>query len=194
MRKIILQTMVSLDGYIEGPNGELDWHLVDEEVHDHFNQVLRAKGAFLMGRVMYEMMEAYWPAADQDPDAERPVAEFAGIWREMPKIVYSTTLRQVGPNATLVRDVVPEEVEALKAQPGGDLSLGGADLAAAFLRHGLVDEFRLYVNPIILGAGKPLFPAGTGRTVLQLSETRALGNGLVLLHYQRPEAVGGTVA
>jgi dihydrofolate reductase len=194
MRKIVLQMSVSLDGYFEGPNRELDWQLVDEELHEHFNRQLQSMDAFLMGRVMYEMMAAYWPTADQDPAASRAVAEFAGIWRRMPKLVYSTTLERVDWNGTLVRDVVPEEVEKLKAQPGGSLSLGGTDLTAAFLRHGLIDEYRLYVHPVILGRGKPLFPEGTDTTELQLAETRAFGNGVVLLRYQRPEAVEEPVA
>lgn len=184
MRKIVLHMGVSLDGYIEGPNREIDWHMVDDELLEHMNRHLATMGAFLMGRPMYELMEAYWPTADQDPSAERPVIEFAGIWRDLPKIVYSRTLEQVGPNATLVRDVVPAEVEKLKAQPGGDLSLGGAGLAASFMRLGLVDEYRIYVHPVIVGAGKPLFPQGIDMTKLRLVENRTFGNGVVLLRYQ----------
>lgn len=186
MRKVVVQLCVSLDGFIEGPHGELDWHLVDEELHSHFNQYLGSMGAFLNGRVMHELMVAYWPTADQDPDAPAPIAEFARIWREMPKLVYSRTLQQtdLAWNATLVRDVVPEEVRRLKEEPGGDLALGGADLAAAFLRHGLIDEYRLYVQPVVIGAGKPLFPQGTVRTNFRLLESRTFGNGVELLRYQ----------
>lgn len=188
MRKIVLQMSVSLDGYIEGPDGELDWHLVDDELHYHFNRQLASMDAFLMGRVMYELMAQYWPAADQDPSAGGPEVEFAGIWREMPKLVYSKTLERADWNSTIVRDVVPEEVRALKAQPGGDLSLGGTELTAAFMRHGLIDEFRLYVQPVVLGGGKPLFPPGTDRTQLRLAETRTFGTGVVLLRYQSPDS------
>ena len=186
MRKIVVQLCVSLDGYIEGPHGELDWHRVDEELHSHFNQYLGSMGAFLNGRVMHELMAAYWPTADQDPDAPAPVAEFARIWRDMPKLVYSKTLPQANLdwNATVVRDVVPEEVRLLKEEPGGDLALGGADLAATFLRHGLIDEYRLYVQPVVIGAGKPLFPQGTARTDFQLLESRTFSNGVELLRYQ----------
>ena len=187
MRKIVLQSSVSLDGYIEGPNRELDWHLVDGELHKHFNQQLAAMGAFLMGRTMYELMAQFWPTADQDPSAPDFVAEFAGIWREMPKLVYSKTLEHADWNSTIVREVVPGDVEQLKAQPGGDLSIGGADLAAAFMRYGLIDEYRIYVHPVVIGGGKPLFPQGTDTTALRLAETRAFGNGVVLLRYQRPE-------
>jgi dihydrofolate reductase len=113
------------------------------------------------------------------------MVEFSRIWRDMPKIVYSRTLERADWNATVVRDVVPEEIQELKAQPGGDLALGGADIAAAFLRHDLIDEFRLYVHPVVIGRGKPLFQPSDTRVGLQLAETRTFGNGVVLLHYQR---------
>ena len=187
MRKIVLWMSVSVDGFFEGPNRELDWHLVDDELHSHFNAELSAMGAFLDGRVTYELMAAFWPTADADPASTGPMQEFARIWREMPKIVYSRTLERADWNTTIVRDVVVEEVLALKAQPGGDLALGGADLAAAFMRHDLIDEYRLYVHPVVIGRGKPLFPTSDTRTDLRLAETRAFGNGVVLLRYQRPD-------
>lgn len=112
---------------------------------------------------------------------------FARIWCEMPKIVYSRTLERADWNTTIVRDVVVEEVLALKAQPGGNLALGDAELAATFMRHDLIDEYRLYVHPVVIGRGKPLFPTSDTRTHLKLAETRAFGNGVVLLRYQRPD-------
>lgn len=171
---------VSIDGFIAGPDGDLSWHLVDDELHREFNRQLAPMSAFLEGRVVYEMMNEFWPTADSEPDCPPPMAEFAQIWRDMPKLVYSRTLQSADPTVTIVRDVVPDEVRALKDQPGGDLSLGGADLAAAFQRHGLVDEYRLYVNPIALGAGKPLF---ADRIELQLAESRPFDNGVVLQRY-----------
>ena len=193
MRKIILMMSVSLDGFMEGPNREIDWHLVDDELHRHFNQELAAMGAFLEGRVTYELMAGYWPTADENPSTPEPVAEFARIWRGMPKIVYSRTLERAERNATVVRDVVPEEVMQLKAQPGGDLVIGGADLAATFLRHDLIDEYRIYVHPVVIGMGKRLFPPSDARIDLRLVETRAFGNGVVLLRYQRPRHEDGDV-
>jgi dihydrofolate reductase len=187
VRKIILQSMVSLDGYMEGPDRDLSWHLVDEELHRHFNQELAAMGTFIEGRVTFELMAQYWPAADQDPDAPAPIAEFASIWREMPKLVYSRTLEHADWSSTIVREVVPEEVEQLKAQPGGDMVMSGADLSASFMRYGLIDEFRIYVNPVVVGGGTPLFRPGTDLTALRLAETRAFGNGVVLLRYQRAD-------
>jgi dihydrofolate reductase len=188
MRKIILMMSVSLDGYFEGPNHELDWQLVDVELHSHFNEWLGAMGAFLDGRVTYELMAEFWPTADADPATTGPVAEFARIWRDMPKIVYSRTLNRADWNTTVVRDVVPEEIMELKAQPGGDLVLGGANLAATFMQHDLIDEYRIYVHPIVLGRGRPLFQVPDARINLRLAETRTFGNGVVLLRYQGPDA------
>ncbi len=190
MRKIILMMSVSVDGFIEGPNRELDWHMVDDELHRHFNEQLSAMGAFLNGRVTYDLMAGFWPTADTDPSSTGPMVEFARIWRDMPKIVFSRTLERADWNTTVVRDLVVEEVLELKAQPGGDLVLGGADLAAAFMRHDLIDEYRLYVHPIVIGQGKPLFQISDAKINLQLAETRTFGNGVVLLRYQRPHAQG----
>ena len=188
MRKLILWAGISLDGFIAGPNDEIDWHHVDDELHRHFNDQLRGMGAFLSGRVTYELMARSWPTAATDPSSTPPMVEFAGIWRDMPKIVYSRTLERADWNTTVVRDVVPEEVMELKAQPGGDLVLGGADLGAAFLRHDLIDEYRLYVHPVIIGRGKPMFRPSDARIALRLAETRTFGNGVVLLRYERPDA------
>lgn len=185
MGRIVLMMSVSLDGYFEGPDREIDWHLVDDELHSHFNDQLRQARAFLDGRVTYELMARFWPTADQDPSSTGPVAEFAGIWRAMPKIVYSRTLQQADWNTSIVREVVADEVRALKAQPGGDLVLGGADLAATFRALDLIDEYRLYVHPVLLGRGRPLFRPSDMRTDLVLAETRRFGNGVVLLRYER---------
>ena len=179
---------VSLDGFMEGPNRELDWHLVDDELHRHFNEQLSSMSAFLDGRVNYELMAEFWPTADADPSSPEAVVEFARIWRDMPKFVYSRTLERADWNATVVRDVVPEEVMALKAQPGGDMAVGGADLAAAFMRHDLIDEYRLYVHPIVLGQGNPMFQPSDTRILLRLAETRTFANGVVLLRYERADA------
>lgn len=184
MRKIILWMSVSLDGFFEGPKRELDWHLVDEELHRYFNRELTDMGAFLEGRVMHELMADYWPSADQDPDAPEVVKEFAAIWREMPKVVYSRTLERAGWNTTIAREVVPEEIRALQEQPGGDMVVGGADLARTFRRLDLIDEYRLYVHPVLIGEGRPLF-GPDGMVGLRLLDTHTFGNGVVMLHYAR---------
>jgi len=185
MRALTWMMTVSVDGYMSGPDGELDWHMVDEEVFTHLNEYLRNAGAFLDGRVTYELMLDVWPTADQDPASTPTMVEFAQIWRDMPKIVYSTTLEHAPWNTTVVRSVVPAEVDELKRQPGGDLILGGADLAKTFVRLDLIDEYRIYVHPIVVGTGKPMFHPSDQRLALDLAETRTFGNGVVLLRYLR---------
>ncbi|GAA2151603.1 dihydrofolate reductase family protein [Nocardioides koreensis] len=188
MGKVVLFMSVSVDGFFEGPDRELDWHRVDDELHGHFNETLADMGAFLDGRRTYELMADFWPSADADPSAPAPVAEFARIWREMPKVVFSRTLSSAGWNTTIARSVSVDEIRAMCAEPGGDLALGGADLAASFLALDLVDELRLYVHPVLIGRGRRLFPGADLRRDLELVETRTFGNGVVLLHYARPSA------
>jgi dihydrofolate reductase len=189
MRKIILSMSVSLDGFIEGPERQIDWHLVDDELHSYFNAHLKTMGAFLSGRVTHELMAGFWPTADADPSAAGPVAEFAGIWREMPKIVFSRTLDRADWNTTILRSVDVDGILALKAQPGGDLALGGAGLAATFRCLGLIDGYRIYVHPVLIGRGKPLFGESDALAGLRLTETRTFGNGVVLLDYAVPDSV-----
>jgi dihydrofolate reductase len=183
VNRILLHMMVSLDGFFEGPEGSLEWHMVDEELHQYFNDEMRDAGAFLGGRLNYELMEAFWPTADLGDDAPPTMAEFAGIWRRVPKVVYSTTLDSVGDNATLVRDVDADEVRRLRDEVSGDLYVGGAILGRSFLDLRLIDELRLYVNPLVLGEGRRLFEKGRSRLDLELLETRAFSNGVVLLRY-----------
>ncbi|MFD5099249.1 dihydrofolate reductase family protein [Streptomyces albidochromogenes] len=185
MRKIILMMSVSLDGFFEGPERQIDWHLVDDELHGHFNRKLSTMGAFLHGRVTYELMADVWPTADADPANAGPMAEFAGIWRDMPKFVFSRTLERADWNTTVVREVDPDEMRALKARSGGDMVAGGAGLAASFMRHDLIDEFHLYVHPVLIGKGRPLFPSADARVGLRLVETRTFGNGVLLVRYAR---------
>jgi dihydrofolate reductase len=185
LRKIILFMSVSLDGYFEGPDRELDWQLVDEELHRHFNEVLSGMSAFLDGRVTHELMAGYWPNVAADPGASETAAEFARIWREMPKIMFSRTLTRADWNTTVVSEVDPEKIMALKEQPGGDMVIGGAELAAAFIAHDLIDEYRIYIHPVVLGRGRPLFGSSDTMVSLRLAETRTFGNGVVLLRYER---------
>ncbi len=185
MRKLIFMMSVSLDGFFAAPDGGLDWQIVREDLHEHFNEWLGQAGAFLDGRVTYELMADFWPTADADPASPAVVAEFASIWREMPKIVFSRTLDRANWNATVRRDVVADEIAALKAEPGGDLVLGGANLAVTFRALGLIDEYRIYVQPVLLGQGRPLFTEAAQRLPLQLIETRTFDGGVVLLRYVR---------
>ncbi|MEU1517352.1 dihydrofolate reductase family protein [Streptomyces sp. NPDC005811] len=188
MRKIVLMMSVSLDGYMEGPDRDISWHRVDDEVHQDANDFVARMAGLLSGRVTHDLMADFWPTADADPETPAVMAEFAALWREIPKYVYSRTLEHADWNTTIVREVVPEEVRALRerhdAELGpGDLGLGGADLGAEFLRLGLVDQIRLYVHPVLIGRGKPLFPDTGTVTGLHLAESRTFGNGVVLLRY-----------
>jgi dihydrofolate reductase len=185
LRKVTYSMLVSLDGFIEGPDHNLDWHVIDEEFHQFVNDQQAEVGAWLYGRGMYEAMAAYWPTADADPSQPGFVLEFARIWRDMPKIVFSKTLDKVAWNSRLVRENLIGEVTKLKAQPGKDLSVGGANLAAALIRLDMIDEYQLFVQPMILGSGAPFFPLLDKKIDLKLIETRRFGSGVVFLRYQR---------
>ena len=184
MRKLIYSMSVSLDGFIAGPNGEIDWSPPDEELHRFHNQQVREIGVHLCGRRLYEEM-LYWETADENPSAAEYELEFARIWQDLPKIVFSKTLEAVEGNASLARDGVAEEVAKLKGQPGKDLAVGGAGLASTAIRLGLVDEYRLFVKPVVLGGGTPYFPALDGRINLELAETRRFAAPVAYFRYRR---------
>jgi dihydrofolate reductase len=184
MRKVIYSIAVSLDGFIAGPGGEIDWSAPDEELHRFHNQQTRELGAHFCGRRLYETM-VFWETADQNPSATQYELEFARIWQDLPKIVFSKTLETVEGNARLVRDGIAEEVAKLKEQPGKDLAVGGAGLASSFMKLGLIDEYRLFVSPVVLGGGTPYFPALEERINLELVETRTFGSRVVYVRYRR---------
>lgn len=186
MRKVIYSPFVSVDGMIEGPNREPDWHIIDEELHRFVNEQQRAVDTHLYGRRMYEAM-IYWETADQDPSQPEYVLEFARIWKQMRKIVFSKTLEQVSGNARLVREDIAEEITKLKAQPGKDVVVGGATIASSAMRLGLIDEYRPFVHPVVLGSGTPVFSALGDKIRLRLVETRTFGSGVVYLRYQRAD-------
>jgi dihydrofolate reductase len=183
-RKLIYSMTVSLDGFIAGPGGEIDWSAPDEELHRFHNQQTRELGAELCGRRLYEVM-AYWETFDENPSAPDYELEFARIWKALPKVVFSKTLEKVAGNARLVRDGAAEEVAKLKEQPGKDLAVGGAGLASTFMKAGLIDEYRLFVRPVVLGGGTPYFPALDERINLELVETRTFGSRVVYVRYRR---------
>lgn len=187
MRKVIYSMLVSLDGFIEGPNRELDWHIIDEELHTFINNQQSEFDTYLYGRRLYEVM-TYWETADMNPSAPEYELEFARIWKKMPKIVFSKTLEQVPGNARLIRDNITAEITKLKQQPGKNMDLGGPNLASTFMRFGLIDEYRLFIQPVVLGSGTPMFPALGDKINLRLVETRTFGSGVVYLHYQHADA------
>jgi dihydrofolate reductase len=182
-RKLIYSMGVSLDGFIAAPDGAIDWSAPDEELHRFHNQQAREAGVHLYGRRLYETMRP-WETADRQPSAPEHLLEFARIWKATPKIVFSTTLERVEGNATLVRDDAAGEVARLKEQPGKHLAVGGAGLASTLIKLGLVDEYRLFISPVVLGGGTPYFPALDERIDLELVETRTFGSRVVYLRYQ----------
>lgn len=185
MRNVIYSMMMSLDEYIAGPNGELDWPIIDEELHTFANDWERRVDTHLYGRRMYELMADFWPTADADPSAPAYIVEFARLWRDMPKVVFSKTLDEVRWNATLNRGDVAEEVARLKRLPGKDISIGGAAIASSLMRHGLIDEYHLYVHPVVLGGGVRAFQGPETAATLRLVDTRTFRSGVVFLRYQR---------
>jgi dihydrofolate reductase len=183
MRKLIYSMSVSVDGFTAGPDGEIDWGAPDEELHRFHNERVREIGVQLCGRRLYEEM-LFWETAHEHPEAPEHIIEFARIWQELPKVVFSRTLETVRGNSRLVRDVVPEEIADLKQQPGKDLAVGGPGLASTFAAHGLIDEYQIFVCPIVLGGGTPFLPPLTDRIALELVETRTFADRVVYLRYR----------
>jgi dihydrofolate reductase len=173
-----------MDGFIAGPDGEIDWSPPDEELHRFHNQHMRETGVELLGRRLYETM-LYWETADENPSPTDYELEFARLWKDTPRIVFSNTLEKVEGNARLATDGVAEEVARLKEEPGQDLAVGGAGLASTCIELGLVDEYLLFVNPVVLGGGTPYFPALDERINLELIETRTFASRVVYVRYQR---------
>ncbi len=184
MRKVIYGLSVSLDGFMEAANGDLSWSIPDTEIHQHFNEREKEFDIHLYGRGLYQTMASYWPTAEENPQATEVEKEYARIWKSIPNVVFSKTLDHVEGNARLVRDNIAEEVNNLKQQPGKDMVVGGAGLAASFMQLGLIDEYWLYLHPLVLGAGKPMFPRLSEKISLQLVETQKFNGGVVMLRYQ----------
>jgi dihydrofolate reductase len=184
MRKLIYSLAVSLDGYIAGPDGDIGWAAPDEELLEFHNQQTRQIGAHLLGRRLYEDMLP-WEAAETtwtDPRA----LEFARIWKAIPKVVFSSTLERVEGNARLATHDLATEAATLAEQPGeGAVSVGGAGLAATLINLDLIEEYRQFVNPIVLGGGTPYFPPLKAGLSLELLETRTFGSRVVYLRYRR---------
>lgn len=183
MRKLIYSMGVSLDGFIAAPDGSIDWTAPDEELHRFHNEQARAAGVHLYGRRLYEAMR-YWETAEENPSAPEHEVEFARIWKRTPRLVFSTTLERVEGGAELARGDLAHEVARLKEQDGGHIAVGGAGLAAGLVRLGLVDEYRLFVYPIVLGGGTPYFPALDAPIGLRLAETRTFRSQVVYLRYE----------
>jgi dihydrofolate reductase len=184
MGKLIYLLNVSLDGFVETPDHSLGWATVDDELHTWFNDQMRTLDASLYGRRMYELMADYWPTGEDDPLATDAMREFARIWKPMPKIVFSTSLEHVEHNSRLVHGDVGTVLEGLRREFDGDLDVGGPNLAGQFVRRGLVDEYRLLIHPVVLGAGTPFWPEQLDAPLrLCLVETRSFASGAELRSY-----------
>lgn len=184
MRKIIQWVMASVDGYIDGPNGEFDWAQLGPQLGEYSDRLHERADTFLFGRGVWELMAGYWPNAESTSDNEHDL-KFAPIWRETPKIVFSRTLEKADWNTRVIADNLAEEVAALKRQPGKDMLLtGGSGLPAALTALGLIDEYHIGVHPVVLGGGRPLFRELEQRVNLRLIDARTVDSRVAILHYQ----------
>jgi dihydrofolate reductase len=182
MARLIYSAITSLDGYVADQDGNFDWAEPDEEVHAFVNDLERPIGTYLYGRRLYEVMVA-WEAMDL---AGEPVVmrDYAQIWRAAEKIVYSKTLQATSSARTRIeRDFDPEAVRTMKSEAARDISVGGPHLAAAAIEAGLVDEYHLFLHPIVVGGGTQALPDHV-RVKLELLDERRFGGGVVHLHYR----------
>jgi dihydrofolate reductase len=182
MRNIVLQMMTTVDGFFEGPAGELDWHAVDEEFARYAVDLLNSVDTILLGRVTYQMMAQYW----QNPEAAAGDPVIAQRMHGLEKIVFSSTLEKTAWfNTRLVKNNAAGELMKMKEQSGRDMViLGSSDLAVTLTKLGLIDEYRIMVNPVVLGSGKPLLKGLNARLKLRLLTARSFASGSVLLCYQ----------
>jgi dihydrofolate reductase len=183
MAKLIYSAITSLDGYIEDEEGHFDWGAPDEEVHSFVNDMQRPVGTYLYGRRMYETM-VYWETVQALADQPSCVRDFMELWRAADKIVYSKSLETVSSAKTRIeRDFDPRAILDMKAAGDRDVSVGGPDLAAQAFNAGLIDEYQLFLTPIVVGGGKPSLPNDV-RFELELLSERRFGSGVVFLHYR----------
>ena len=191
MRNIITTTWVTLDGYIAGPNGEMDWiaEIYDEAMGVYENELVSQADALLLGRVTYQSFAGSWPHVPDNPNASEGEKAYARALNAMRKIVFSRTLESVEwNNSTLRKEIVPEEIEQLKREPGRDLLIyGSASIIQTLTNQGLIDEYQVLVHPVILRGGKPLFQDIKRQVKLQLVNTKKLPSGVVVLSYQPRE-------
>lgn len=176
--RLIYLMNVSLDGFVATPDGGLDWTGVDDELHAWFNGHARGIQASLYGRRLWDVMSAYWPTGEDDPDGTETTREFARIWNATPKVVFSSTLSEPPPGARIVHGEVRDVYAELRGEYHGDLEVGGPTLAGQFVRAGLVDEYRLVIHPVALGAGLPYWPVVDTPLRLRPVEQRRFASGV----------------
>jgi dihydrofolate reductase len=181
--KLVYSMLVSLDGYVATPDHGLEWALPDDELHRVANDEERETELTLYGRRMWETMAPHWSVADQDESSPEYEREFARIWQAEEKVVFSQTLDEVSGNTRLVREDPVEEIRKLKAQHGGPISIGGPTLAAGAIRAGLVDEYQLFLHPVVLGGGLPFLPSLDEPFQLTLADEQRFASGVTYLTY-----------
>jgi dihydrofolate reductase len=184
MRKLTYGMNLTLDGYIAAPGDDIGWSEPTEETFLFWLDQLRASSLTLYGRKLWESMSSYWPTGDQQPDVTAAEAEFARVWRDTPKVVFSSTVDKVDWNTRLVAGDAVAEISRLKAEDGGPMDIAGATLAAAAMRAGLIDEYLLVTYPVLIGGGTPFFTALDSWVNLSLVETRTLAGGVTLTRYE----------
>ena len=176
---------LSLDGFVCGPNGEMDWIKLGDEMWDYVTDITNSADTALYGEVTYHMMEDYWPTAGEKPGATKHDIDHAAWANKVSKIVFSKNLQEVHWDGTrIVRENIAEEMQKLKEVPGKNLlMIGSPGLAHSFIELGLIDEYRLNINPVVLGAGKPLFRDSKEKMNLKLIGERTFNTGVIALHY-----------
>jgi len=187
VRKVISLMHVSLDGFTAGPNGELEWAIVDEEGYKDVADLLTTVDTALYGRTTYQMMEGYWPSVPANPSSTADELHHAHWVENVDKIVFSRTLDSVTWNNTrLVKENIAAEIEKLKHLPGEDMMIfGSPSIVHTLTQHGVIDEYRINLNPIVLGDGIPLFKDIKGSIALELLQARTYRSGVVGLHYRK---------
>jgi dihydrofolate reductase len=184
MRKLTYAMNLSLDGYTAAPGDDLGWSLPSDELFQWWSDRVGATGLALYGRRLWEVMSSHWPTADQQPGATPATIEYANRWRDMPKVVFSSTTRTVDWNTRLVTGDAVTEITRLKAEDGGPMDIAGATLAATAMRAGLIDEYVLVTHPVLVGGGTPFFTALDNWVNLSLAETRTFPDGVLLTRYE----------
>jgi dihydrofolate reductase len=187
MRHLIFFMHTSLDGFVAGLNGEMDWINLDEAMFDFVATMTDQADTALYGRVTYEMMQSYWPKAGEQPNASKHDKEHSKWYNKVPKVVLSKTIHETGlHNTKVIRDQLSDNINKLKQQEGKNILIFGSPGASqVLLNEGLIDEFWLFVNPIILGNGVSLFKDITGTTKLKLVESKTFACGVIALHYAK---------
>jgi dihydrofolate reductase len=180
MRKVLCGLNISLDGFYEDINGSIQFTVPDGEVFRHFIELEKEVEVHLYGRKLYETM-CYWKT---DQNFDKAELEYAKVWNQKPNVVFSRTLESVASNDRLVRDNIAQEVNELKKGPGKYMTVGGGEIASSFIKLGLIDEYRFYFRPIVLGKGKSMFQSLTKNLSLKFMDSTVFGSGVVLLRYQ----------